>query len=170
VYLMLRTWSVMKRSPFLVCMSRPHGDPLLMLRPPHLQTVMMKFTWCTFHPVLIWFRVMMMMMRFLFRALSMLSCPSSTSCPIVRPRPASQASGGGQCPLGYGEYRFASSSSSSPLLCTCQLKSFGHALTKLHPHQRILAELALLWTVDIPAQPPPRPSLHALGGHPCAQE
>jgi hypothetical protein len=38
--------------PF-VSMSRPHGDLPLTLRPPHLQTVMMKFPFRFFHPVLL---------------------------------------------------------------------------------------------------------------------
>jgi hypothetical protein len=42
--LMLQILLVMTTSPFLVCMSCPHGNLLLMLRLPHLQTVMMRFT------------------------------------------------------------------------------------------------------------------------------
>jgi hypothetical protein len=45
-----------------------------MLWPPQLQTVMMKFPFCVFHPVLLWFRGMAMM-RFLFRAACILVCP-----------------------------------------------------------------------------------------------
>jgi hypothetical protein len=42
------------------------------------------------------------------------SCLSSSpSPPTVRPQPALQAGGRGRCPLGYGQFRFASSSSSS---------------------------------------------------------
>jgi hypothetical protein len=66
-YLMLRTWSVMTRSPFLVwygvwlipicfyffCMSRPHCDLPQMLRLPHLQTVISKFTIHELHTVLL---------------------------------------------------------------------------------------------------------------------
>jgi hypothetical protein len=65
----------------------------------------MKFTFHAVHPVLLWFRVMV---RTLFRGL--LSCRSSTSCPIIRPCPALQGFDCGPCPLGYGEYRHASSS------------------------------------------------------------
>jgi hypothetical protein len=65
--LMLCTWSVMTRSPFLVCMSQPHGDLLLMLQPPHLQRVMVKFTSGISHSVLLWFLLieMILLQRFL---------------------------------------------------------------------------------------------------------
>jgi hypothetical protein len=55
-------------------MSHPYGDLLLMPRPPRLQIVMMKFTFRVFHPVLLWFRVIVMS-RFLFRAQCFLDPP-----------------------------------------------------------------------------------------------
>jgi hypothetical protein len=48
-------------APFLVCMSCPHGELLLMLRLPHLQTGMMMFTFCPFHLVLLCFPVIVKM-------------------------------------------------------------------------------------------------------------
>jgi hypothetical protein len=85
-------------------MARPQGD--LLLRPPPLLTAMMNFVVCIFHPVLLWFRLIVMM-RFLSHKLSFLSFPrhivsclsSSPSPPIVRPQPALQAEGCGWCPL-----------------------------------------------------------------------
>jgi hypothetical protein len=53
-------WSVVTRSPFLVCMSCPHSDLLLPLQLPHLQTVLVKFPFRGFHSVLFWFRVVLM--------------------------------------------------------------------------------------------------------------
>jgi hypothetical protein len=46
------------------------------------------------------------MMRFLFRPVLLVHPPLSGPCP------APQACGCGRCPLGYGQHRFASSSSS----------------------------------------------------------
>jgi hypothetical protein len=43
--------------------------------------------------------------------------PSSTSGPFVIPRPTPQTCGRGRCPLGYGLYRSAPSTSSSPATC-----------------------------------------------------
>jgi hypothetical protein len=71
---MLWTWSVVTRFPFLVCMSRPPSDHLLMLRPPHLQTVMITFTFRALQRNLLWFHVIVMM-RFLFRILCLLVPP-----------------------------------------------------------------------------------------------
>jgi hypothetical protein len=60
-----------------------------MLQPPHLQTVMMTFTFRAFYPVLLWFRVIVNM-RFLFPVLcSLVPLP-------VRPRLAPQACGSGR--------------------------------------------------------------------------
>jgi hypothetical protein len=67
--LVLRILSVTKRS--LVYMSCPLGNLLLVLPPPHLHTVMMKFL---FLPVLLWFGVIVMM-RFLFHVLCFLVPP-----------------------------------------------------------------------------------------------
>jgi hypothetical protein len=62
------------RFPFLVYTSGPLRDLLLTLQPPHLQTVMMKFPFRGFHPVLVWFRSTVML-RFLFHALCFLVPP-----------------------------------------------------------------------------------------------
>jgi hypothetical protein len=77
----------MLRSTFLVYMPHPPGNNLLMLRPPRLQIVMMKFLF--FHPTLLWFGVIVMMW-FLFRALCLLGPP-----PFGCPRPTPQACGSG---------------------------------------------------------------------------
>jgi hypothetical protein len=53
--LVLCTWSVITRSPFLVSIPRPHSDLLLILQPPHLPTLTMKLLFCIFHPVLLLF-------------------------------------------------------------------------------------------------------------------
>jgi hypothetical protein len=71
----------MMRSPFLVYMSHTPGDLLLVLRPPRLQTPMIKLPFFVFHPVLLWLRVIVMM-RLSFRAyalLSLLHFPSLSS-------------------------------------------------------------------------------------------
>jgi hypothetical protein len=47
-----------------------------MLQPPHLQQVMMKFAFHVFHPILLWFRVIVTI-RVLFRVL----------CCLVQPYP-----------------------------------------------------------------------------------
>jgi hypothetical protein len=69
--------------PFL---SHPPGDLLLMLQPPRLQIVKMNFPFRLFHPVLLWFRVLVVM-RFLFRVLCFLVPPplSVPLFPFVRP-------------------------------------------------------------------------------------
>jgi hypothetical protein len=56
-------------------------------------------------------------------------------------------------------------------LCTFwQLEHAGHALIKPLPHQRLLPELHLLWTVQTPVLlPRARASLHAKRGRHCAQ-
>jgi hypothetical protein len=87
--LVLRTRSVMMRSPFFVYMSHPPDNLLLMLRPPRLQIVMMKFPCCVFHPAL----VLCDSDDEVLLPRPLLSCPSSTSCPFVRPLPAQQACG-----------------------------------------------------------------------------
>jgi hypothetical protein len=81
--LVLRTWSVMMQSPFLVYMPLPSADLLLVLWPSHLQTVMTKFPFRIFQPVLLWFRVIVML-RLLFLALCFLVPP-----PLPVPLPGS---------------------------------------------------------------------------------
>jgi hypothetical protein len=65
---------VMMRSPSLVYMSHPLSDLLLMLQPPRLQTVLMKFPFCVLNPVLLWLHVIVIM-RFVFHALCFLIPP-----------------------------------------------------------------------------------------------
>jgi hypothetical protein len=72
--LVLRIWSVMLSSPSLVYMSHPHRDLLFMLRPPPLQTVMLKFPFRVAHPCLLWLSVTEMM-GFLFNVLGCLDPP-----------------------------------------------------------------------------------------------
>jgi hypothetical protein len=71
---MFRTWSVTTNSPSLVYMCRPLSDLLLVLWPPHLQTVIMKFTVSVFQSILLWFRAPVMT-RFFFCVLCFLGPP-----------------------------------------------------------------------------------------------
>jgi hypothetical protein len=56
--LVLWTCSVMTRSPFLGCISRPPGVLLIVLQTTPLQAVRMTFPFCVFQPILLWFRLM----------------------------------------------------------------------------------------------------------------
>jgi hypothetical protein len=101
--LILPTRSSMTRFPFLVCMPLPPLSVLPVLLLPRLPTVMMKFPFHVSHTVLLWFRVSVMS--------SFLSLALPPSPPLLfLPQPAPHAGGRRRCPLGYGEYRFASSS------------------------------------------------------------
>jgi hypothetical protein len=58
-----------------------HGDLLLFLQVHHLQTVPMKFPFGVFHPVLLWFRVIVMM-RFQSHTQDFLVFPPSLPLPL----------------------------------------------------------------------------------------
>jgi hypothetical protein len=73
----LPTRPVMMRLPFLVCLSLPPLGLLSMLQLPRLPTVMTKFSFRISHTVLLWFCVMVML-RFLSRALVFLAFPPPT--------------------------------------------------------------------------------------------
>jgi hypothetical protein len=110
--------SVMTRSPFFVYLSCALNDFRIMLRPPSQQTELMKFpprsalVSCHSND-----GVLLTCPTF--------SCAPSISHPFLRPQPALKAPGRGQCPLGYGLYGFASSSSSSLSSSSCSSSCLG---------------------------------------------
>jgi hypothetical protein len=99
---------------------------MLMLQPPCLQTLKSPFR--IFHPILLCYRdpkprsalVSCGSDNEVLIPRPMLSYPSSTSGPLFCSRPGPQACGCGQCLLGCGEYRFASSYLVS-MVFTCRL-------------------------------------------------
>jgi hypothetical protein len=113
--------SVMTRSPFFVYLSCALNDFRIMLRPPSQQTELMKFPFRIAHPrsalVSCDRNDDVLLTRPTF------SCAPSISRPFLRPQPTLKAPGRGQCPLGYGLYRFVSSSSSSLSSSSCSSSS-----------------------------------------------